>query len=376
MCYSYVQDKYGAYPLFWQELKTWAPYREVLKEFIKHTEGGRSGETTEAEDGNTSGDKAIAAAVHDTKKEEVKPAAADAQAASTDESQPRKRRKSRWGDPVDEAPAAAGDGEKRRKKSRWAPAGAPGGGVVNLLAQKQQQSVALRAKLDAINQRMTTVAVDAARIEKDPSRSPSPPPQYDANGKRTNTREVRMRAALEKSRQETIEQLVKINPLFRPPSDYQRQRLHRKIYIPVHDFPNYNFIGLIIGPRGNTQKRMEKETGCKIAIRGKGSVKEGSKGKKMNSDENDDLHVLITGDREDDIDRAAKEVQSLLVPVDDTKNSHKQKQLRELALINGTLRDDDFCHLCGEKGHRQWECPNRDRECLVQSCGESCVLVD
>lgn len=33
----------------------------------------------------------------------------------------------------------------------------------------------------------------------------------------------------------------------------------------------YNFIGLIIGPRGNTQKRMQTETNTKIAIRGRGA---------------------------------------------------------------------------------------------------------
>ena len=37
--------------------------------------------------------------------------------------------------------------------------------------------------------------------------------------------------------------------------------------------------GLVIGPRGNTQKKMEGETGCKISIRGKGSLKDGSKGR-------------------------------------------------------------------------------------------------
>lgn len=41
------------------------------------------------------------------------------------------------------------------------------------------------------------------------------------------------------------------------------------MYIPQDSFPTYNFIGLIIGPRGNTQKRMQKETNTKIAIRGK-----------------------------------------------------------------------------------------------------------
>ena len=32
---------------------------------------------------------------------------------------------------------------------------------------------------------------------------------------------------------------------------------------------------MVSGPRGNTLKNMEKETGAKIIIRGKGSVKEG-----------------------------------------------------------------------------------------------------
>ncbi|KAF4038069.1 KH domain [Phytophthora infestans] len=352
-----LEAKYGAFPLFWQELKTWEPYREVRKAYIKFTEHGGDVESTEKKENVVGMDKQEKRG--DTTTEPA-------------EEQPKKRRKSRWGEPVESA--ADGSGEKKRKKSRWAPASGASSGMTGLFNEKQQQSVILRAELETINQKLKTVVMDAALIEKDPSRSPSPPPQYDSNGKRTNTREVRMKAALEKRRRETIEELVKINPLFRPPADYARQKLNRRIYIPIHEFPSYNFIGLIIGPRGNTQKRMERETNCKIAIRGKGSVKEGSKGKKMNADENDDLHVLITGDREEDLDKAAKEVQSLLVPVDDTRNAHKQKQLRELALINGTLRDDDYCHICGEKGHRQWECPNRDAQRTFKAVNVKCAI--
>ncbi|GLE11357.1 hypothetical protein PINS_up023737 [Pythium insidiosum] len=69
-----------------------------------------------------------------------------------------------------------------------------------------------------------------------------------------------MRAALERERQDVIAEMVKVNPLYRPPADFLRQKLSRKIYIPIKEYPGYNFIGLIIGPRGNTQKRMEKET--------------------------------------------------------------------------------------------------------------------
>ncbi|KAI9922379.1 hypothetical protein PsorP6_002458 [Peronosclerospora sorghi] len=349
-----LKEMYGPFPLFWQELKMWEPYRKVLKAYIKFTEHG-----------------------DDEERDEKSPATQNliekASENVSNAGEPiKKRRRSRWGDPVESA--ADGSEERKRKKSRWAPASSSStaGG---LLDQKQQQILVLRAQLEDINQKLRTVAIDAAVIEKDPNRSPSPPPQYDSNGKRTNTREVRMKAALETRRRETIDQLIKINPLFRPPADYTRQKLNRKIYIPIRDFPSYNFIGLIIGPRGNTQKRMERDTNCKIAIRGKGSVKEGSKGKKQaNADENDELHVLITGDREEDLDKAAKEVQSLLVPVDDTKNSHKQKQLRELALINGTLRDDDYCHICGEKGHRQWECPNRDAHRTFKAANIKCAI--
>jgi len=52
------------------------------------------------------------------------------------------------------------------------------------------------------------------------------------------------------------------------------RKKERKIFIPARQYPQTNFIGLIIGPRGNTQQRMQRETNTKIAIRGRGSVKE------------------------------------------------------------------------------------------------------
>jgi polyribonucleotide nucleotidyltransferase len=50
-------------------------------------------------------------------------------------------------------------------------------------------------------------------------------------------------------------------------------KIRRKIPIPPD--PTFNYIGLIIGPKGVSQKKLEEETGCKILIRGKGSQKEG-----------------------------------------------------------------------------------------------------
>lgn len=65
--------------------------------------------------------------------------------------------------------------------------------------------------------------------------------------------------------------------------------------------------GLIIGPRGNTQKRLERETDCKIAIRGKGSVKEGARRGPTVIDEDDELHVYISGESEDAVSKVSRD---------------------------------------------------------------------
>lgn len=102
-------------------------------------------------------------------------------------------------------------------------------------------------------------------------------------------------------------ELIRKNPNYKPPPDFRPPRKTRKIYIPQNEYPSYNFIGLIIGPRGNTQKRMEKETNTKIAIRGKGSIKEGRTRRdpmgRPEPGEDDELHVLITGDNDEDVDK-------------------------------------------------------------------------
>jgi hypothetical protein len=47
-------------------------------------------------------------------------------------------------------------------------------------------------------------------------------------------------------------------------------KIKRKIKIPTNT--GFNFAGLIIGPKGANQKRLEEETGCKILVRGKGNL--------------------------------------------------------------------------------------------------------
>lgn len=68
--------------------------------------------------------------------------------------------------------------------------------------------------------------------------------------------------------------------------------------MPIEKYPGYNFFGAIIGPRGNAQKRMERESGCKVVIRGKGAIKDGCArhdGKPLGPEDEEPMHVLIEG---------------------------------------------------------------------------------
>ena len=76
-------------------------------------------------------------------------------------------------------------------------------------------------------------------------------------------------------------------------------------------------VGLLIGPRGNTLKKVEAESGAKIAIRGKGSVKEG-KGRSdaaHNSNQEEDLHCLIMADTEEKVNKAKKLIHNVIETV-------------------------------------------------------------
>ncbi|XP_078504770.1 KH domain-containing RNA-binding protein QKI isoform X4 [Lissotriton helveticus] len=146
-------------------------------------------------------------------------------------------------------------------------------------------------------------------------------------------------------------------------------QLQEKLYVPVKEYPDFNFVGRILGPRGLTAKQLEAETGCKIMVRGKGSMRdkkkhvahmcgsmknttfgelqlqeEQNRGKPNWEHLNEDLHVLITVEdtqnrAEIKLKRAVEEVKKLLVPAAEGEDSLKKMQLMELAILNGTYRD-------------------------------------
>lgn len=85
------------------------------------------------------------------------------------------------------------------------------------------------------------------------------------------------------------------------------------------------FAGLLIGPKGSTQKMLEEKSGAKILIRGRGSQKDGAP--TGHPDDDDDLHVCIEGTAEA-VEIATKEVERLLFNPDEALRL-KREQLRK-----------------------------------------------
>jgi len=201
-------------------------------------------------------------------------------------------------------------------------------------------------------------------------------------GQRINTREQRKRKKIEDKLQSAIQDLQQLFPNYQPPPDCaQVAKYTAKVFIPNEKYPHINFVGLCIGPRGMTLKEMEEETGAKIIIRGKGSVKEGKIGADqiMLPGADEPLHAYITGAHHDAISKAKDRINKIVkeaIDSPDSENSLRSKQMNQLALIHGTtIKSTDMlgkmkqnveaskvftnnlvCTICGGSGHLPQDC--------------------
>ncbi|KAI9600928.1 hypothetical protein H4Q26_000722 [Puccinia striiformis f. sp. tritici PST-130] len=234
---------------------------------------------------------------------------------------------------------------ERKRKSRWGAesekvnvAGLPVA-INGTIDAAELDRYAATLRLEQVNNKLRNGDV----VPPEKERSPSPPPTYDGQA-------------------------------YRPPLDFEAQkkfggnrsgRPSDKVYIPIKEFPEIKFFGLLVGPRGNSLKKMEGESGAKISIRGRGSVKEG-KGRKEEfaGDDDDEMHCLVTGDSQEKVDKCVRLINKVIetaCSVPESQNEQKLNQLRELAQLNGTFRDfeNQVCQNCGNPGHRKYDCPEQ-----------------
>ncbi|CAM9709484.1 unnamed protein product [Lampetra planeri] len=125
----------------------------------------------------------------------------------------------------------------------------------------------------------------------------------------------------------------------------QNFKLAEKVLIPAKQHPKFNFVGKLLGPQGNTLKRLQVETGTRMAIMGKGCMKDRAKEEELrNSGEakyvhlNEELHVLIEvyaplPEAYSRMGHALEEVKKFFNP--DYNDEICQEQLMEMTYLNG-----------------------------------------
>ncbi|OUT23005.1 hypothetical protein CAS74_001308 [Pichia kudriavzevii] len=250
--------------------------------------------------------------------------------------------------------------------------------ISNTLTSEQIEAYATLVRIDEIGHMIAT-GVPVPVPTDGRSRSPSPEPIYDSNGLRKNTREQRMRQKLDRERNFLVERMFQLVEDYKAPDWYKPKptKIVEKLYIKADEYPEINFVGLLLGPRGNTLNKLQKDSGAVIGIRGKGSVKQVNRGP-SNIDMShlqEKLHCLITADSQEKVDMAKKLCQEVMdkaifSPVG--QNDLKRDQLRELAKLNGTYREtsERMCPVCGNSGHGRNTCPQKPSFSSTLRCGK------
>lgn len=251
--------------------------------------------------------------------------------------------------------------------------------ITGPMTSEQIDAYVLNLRIEEITEKLKTNDVVPSVQHR---RSPSPEPMYDGSGRRVNMRHRRYREKLESERHFLIQKAIRSIPGYQAPHGYRYNHvmIKEKVYIPDKQFPEFNFIGQILGPRGRSLADMNFRSGANIVIRGRGSTKEGRRGRhQASTEENEPLHCLITADSQEKVDNAKKIIETVIEAVITTPehaNERKKEQLRELAKANGTFRDDEgrgrhtisttntntfeaICRICGNGGHIASDCLNQ-----------------
>ncbi|QHO48537.1 hypothetical protein HN51_000577 [Arachis hypogaea] len=129
-----------------------------------------------------------------------------------------------------------------------------------------------------------------------------------------------------------------------------------RLDIPKEGYPNVRYLFSLISSAGFLAQGVirssgvEATTGCRVFIRGKGSIKDLDKeellrGRPGYEHLNDPLHILIEAELPASVVdvrlRQAQEIiQELLKPVDESQDFYKRQQLRELAMLNSNFREE------------------------------------
>ncbi|CAK1543484.1 unnamed protein product [Leptosia nina] len=113
-----------------------------------------------------------------------------------------------------------------------------------------------------------------------------------------------------------------------------------KVLVPIKEHPKFNFVGKLLGPKGSVMKQLQEETMCKMAILGRGSMRDRSKEEELRNSLDpkyahlsDELHVEVSAlappaEAHARIAYALAEVKKYLVP--DSMDMMRPNPMRDM----------------------------------------------
>ncbi|TKY47839.1 Branchpoint-bridging protein [Spatholobus suberectus] len=193
------------------------------------------------------------------------------------------------------------------RRSKWGPDLTQGATV------RRGKALALQIRVDQITKQLESEKLEVGDTQNLPLVAGNA--DQSKPGPQINSKKSEM---LELEKWEAIGEILKLDPSYKPPRGFKPLLKEANIPLPVQEYPGYNFVGLIYGPEGDNQKRLEKETGAKIKIHGttadtgeKGEIKPGTDIQCSYKE----MHVNISADSFDKVDATMSIIELLITSV-------------------------------------------------------------
>ncbi|XP_037955293.1 KH domain-containing, RNA-binding, signal transduction-associated protein 2-like [Teleopsis dalmanni] len=137
-------------------------------------------------------------------------------------------------------------------------------------------------------------------------------------------------------------------------------RVAQKVLFPIKEYPKFNFVGKILGPKGNTLRQLQEETFCKMVVMGRNSMRDHAKEEELRSSGNPkyahlsrDLHVEIStvappSEAYHRIAYALAEIRKFMIP--DANDDIRMEQMREMDAKERMYKKSHYAKTYGEHG--------------------------
>ncbi|KAK7317160.1 hypothetical protein RJT34_01151 [Clitoria ternatea] len=196
--------------------------------------------------------------------------------------------------------------KQNERRTKWGP------DMTQDATVRRGKALALQIRVDQITAQLESEKLEAGNTQMWPLVAENP--DHSKSGSQFNSKSE----MLELEKREAIGEILKLDPSFKPPPGFKPLLKETSVPLPVQEYPAFNFVGLIHGPEGDNQKRLEKETGAKIKIHGT-KVETGEKGEiKPGTDIQcgyKEMHVNISADSFDKVDAATSIIELLITSV-------------------------------------------------------------